>query len=261
MELLVYPLVGIFAGILAGLLGVGGGLVIVPVLVWVFSLQEIGSTHLMQLAIGTSLATIVATSLSSIRAHHAKGAVLWPLFRKLAPGLLLGAWLGAMVADKIPSDTLKIFFGVFVILIGLQMSLGLKPKPHRDLPGGGGLFGAGAVIGTLSALVGIGGGSLSVPYLTWCNVEVRKAVATSAAGGLPIALSGMLGFIVMGWGVSGLPAWSSGYVYWPAFAGIVVASAFTAPLGAKLAHSLPTTTLKRIFAVFLVFVGLRMVFF
>jgi hypothetical protein len=256
--LLIYLIAGATAGMLAGLLGVGGGIVIVPVLVFVFTVQGITPELVVHLAIGTSLATIVVTSLSSIRAHHRRGAVLWPVFSRLAPGIVMGALIGAVVADALSSDTLRRIFGAFALLVALQMGLAKKPAAHRELPGAPSLALVGGFIGMLSALVGIGGGALSVPFMSFCNVPMRNAVATSAAAGLPIALAGAAGFIATGWGETGLPAWATGYVYWPAFLGIVAISALVAPLGASLAHTLPTHALQRFFAVFLAVVGARM---
>jgi uncharacterized protein len=256
--LLLYLALGAFAGVMAGLLGVGGGLIIVPVLAWIFRGQQMADTVIMHVAIGTSLATIVLTSISSVRAHHGRGAVLWPVFWRLTPGIVLGAWLGAVVADALPSIVLGKVFAVFVLAMAAQMSFGTKPAPQRELPGRPGMWAAGGVIGAISAIVGIGGGSLTVPFLTWCNIAIRQAVATSAACGLPIALAGTLGFIVTGWSNPDLPAWSLGYVYGPALAGIAVVSMLSAPLGAKLAHTLPTGTLKKVFAVFLALVGIEM---
>ncbi len=260
-EWLAYAGLGAFAGVLAGLFGVGGGLVIVPVLAWLFLHAGINPTVIMHLAIGTSLATIVFTSLSSVAAHHRHGAVQWRAFVQLVPGIVLGAWLGAMIADSLPSTNLKIIFGVFELLVAAQMGFGLKVSPHRTLPGNLGMGLAGGVIGTVSAIVGIGGGTMTVPFLQWCNVEMRKAVATSAACGLPIAVAGALGFVVSGWNEIALPTWSSGYLYWPALGGIVIASMLFAPLGARLAHTLPAAQLKRWFALFLAFLGIRMLFF
>jgi uncharacterized membrane protein YfcA len=158
----------------------------------------------------------------------------------------------------LPSTTLQTFFGVFVLLAAANMSFGGKPAPHRELPGTFGMGLAGVVIGVVSAIVGIGGGALTVPLLTWCNISIRHAVATSAACGMPIAIAGATGFMVTGWQNPQLPAWSSGYLYVPAFLGIVAASVLSAPLGARLAHTVPTGVLKRIFAVFLAIVGIRL---
>ncbi len=260
-ELIAYLLLGGMAGLLAGMLGVGGGLVIVPVLAWLFYHSGIAPDVVMHLAIGTSLATIVLTSLSSVLAHHRRGAVLWGVFRSMALGILVGAALGAVLADRLPSDTLRLIFGLFELGVALQMGLNLRAAPHRGLPGKWGMSGVGTLIGLVSAVVGIGGGTITVPFLQWSNVAIRQAVATSAACGLPIALAGAMGFVFVGWNTPELPSWSSGYLYWPAFLGIVVASTLVAPLGAQLAHRLPGAVLKRFFALFLAFLGLRMLWF
>nr|VFJ58299.1 MAG: Uncharacterized membrane protein YfcA [Candidatus Kentron sp. FM]VFJ58611.1 MAG: Uncharacterized membrane protein YfcA [Candidatus Kentron sp. FM]VFK11778.1 MAG: Uncharacterized membrane protein YfcA [Candidatus Kentron sp. FM] len=259
MEIFSLSLLGVVAGILAGLLGVGGGVVIVPVLFWILGANaEIPAAHLMHIALGTSLATIVVTSVSSILAHHRRGAVLWPIVAWLTPGLVVGVLLGAVVADAIPSDGLRVFFAVFILLVSIQLGFNLQASPHRQLPGTVGMGIAGLIIGKLSALVGTGGGTVTVPFLLWCNTPIRYAVATSAAGGFPIALAGALGFLATGWSASGLPAWSSGYIYWPAFIAIAPVSLLFAPLGAKLAHTLPVGGLKRFFAVYLAVVGINM---
>jgi uncharacterized membrane protein YfcA len=253
-----YLALGAFAGIMAGLLGVGGGLIIVPALAWILQLQQVSEAVIMHLAIGTSLATIVITSISSVRAHHHHGAVLWPVFWKLTPGIVAGALVGAKIADLLPSATLRIVFSLFVLLVAAQMGFAAKPAPHRDLPGTAGMLTAGGVIGFVSAIVGIGGGSLTVPFLNWCNTSIRHAVATSAACGLPIAIAGALGFVVNGWNRADLPSWSGGYVYGPALLGIAAASMLSAPWGARLAHTLPTEVLKKVFAGFLAIVGVKM---
>lgn len=260
VDVAVYLVVGGVAGLLAGLLGVGGGLVIVPALIWVFRGNAFDLSILVHLAVGTSLATIVITSISSIRAHHRRGAVLWPLVKSLTPGIILGAWLGAVIADYLPTLWLQRVFACFAILVGLQMGLGTKADAHRGLPGGLGMFSAGGGIGTLSTIVGIGGGSLTVPFLSWCSVNIRNAVATSSACGLPIAVAGTLGFVAVGWGERGLPVGSTGFVYWPAFLGIIAASVLFAPVGAKLAHAIEVAMLKRIFALLLLVLGVRMLF-
>lgn len=256
--LIVYLLVGAFAGTLAGLLGVGGGLVIVPVLALLFQRWGVAGNVLMHLAIGTSLATIVLTAVSSMRAHHRRGAVDWPVFRRLAPGIVAGSLLGAVVADLLPTAALRVFFGVFELAVAAQIGLNLMASPHRRLPGGAGMTVAGVVIGAVSSVVGIGGGTMTVPFLVWCNVGLRRAVATSAATGLPIAVAGAAGFVLTGWDEPNLPPLSTGYLYWPAFAGIAVASLLFAPLGARLAHTLPVHLLRRFFAVFLAILGARM---
>lgn len=256
--ILYYLLIGAVAGVLAGLLGVGGGLLIVPTLVFVFDAYGIAQTSATHIAIGTSLATIIFTSMSSVLAHHRHGAVMWPVFRKLAPGLVTGAFIGAAIADFLSTHVLAKVFGVFELLIAAYMIRDAKPAPHRELPDYAGLFGVGNVIGTVSAIIGIGGGTLTVPFLVWCNQNIRKAVATSAACGLPIAVAGAVGFVVAGLNEIRLPEGTSGYLYWPAFGGIAAFSMLTAPVGAKLAHTLPTATLKKVFAFLLIGLGIRM---
>jgi len=253
-----YLIIGAIAGVLAGLLGVGGGLLIVPALVFVFDAYGIAQYSTTHIAIGTSLATIIFTSMSSVLAHHRHGAVMWPVFRDLTPGLITGAFIGAAIADFLSSDVLSKVFGVFELLIAAHMLLDRKPSPHRELPGKIGLFGVGNFIGSMSAIIGIGGGTLTVPFLVWCNKTIHKAIATSAACGLPIALAGAAGFILAGLNESGLPDSASGYLYWPAFAGIAIVSMLTAPIGARMAHTLPTKKLKKVFALLLVALGVRM---
>lgn len=252
---------GALAGTMAGLLGIGGGVIIVPVLAWIFEGQGVSPAVLMHVAVGTSLATIMATSVSSIRAHQKRGAIQWPVFRSITPGLIVGSLLGAAVAGLLSGENLRIAFGVFILFVAAQMARGMATKPHRTLPGGVGMVAAGGVIGTFSAIMGIGGGAMSVPFMTWCNVDARQAVATAAAIGFPIAVTGTLGFLVNGWGNPDLPAASLGYINLPAFTGIVGASILFAPFGARIAHHIPQLTLKRIFAVFLAVMGLRMLLF
>lgn len=257
-EWIAYLLLGAGAGVLAGLLGIGGGLIIVPVLAWLFTAAGFDSALIMHLAVGTSLATIIITSISSIKAHHRRGAVLWRVFERLTPGIVFGAAFGALVAHLLPTTALRTVFGVFELLVAVQMGFGVLPEAHRALPGRSGMLLTGSIIGGVSALLGIGGGTLSVPFLLWCRVDIRQAVATAAAVGLPIAIAATGGFIVTGWGHANLPELSLGYVYLPALAGIVVASVLFAPLGAYLAHTLPTRALKHLFAVVLAVLGLRM---
>jgi uncharacterized membrane protein YfcA len=249
---------GALAGLMAGLLGIGGGIIIVPVLALVFEGQGLNPDVLMHVAIGTSLGTIVVTSLSSIRAHHQRGAVDWAAFRSITPGIVVGALAGSVIADLLSGHSLKLAFAVFMLLVAVQMARGNVARPHRQLPGTPGMLTAGGIIGTVSSLMGVGGGSMSVPFLTWCNMAVRQAVATSAAIGLPIAVGGALGFVVNGWAVPDRPPYSFGYINLPAFLGIVVASTLFAPLGARIAHTIPPATLKRIFAVFLAVLGTKL---
>lgn len=258
--LLFYLLLGGIAGIIGGLLGLGGGIIIVPVLLVLFIQQELVSDILMHLAVATSLATIVFTSMSSAYAHHRRGAVLWRTVALLVPGIILGGILGAVIADHLPSNALRIMFGLFEILVAIQIGFGVEPSSHRRLPNRGGMLFTGGGIGTLSTLLGIGGGTLTVPFLLWCNINIRNAVATSAACGFPIAMAGTVAMIFTGWDNPELPAGATGYVYWPAAITITATSVLFAPIGARMAHSLPVDTLKKIFAVVLAGVGLRMLF-
>jgi len=256
---LAYIVLGLFTGFTAGLLGLGGGLVMVPTLTMMFAAQAgFPPDEVLHLALGTSMATILFTSLSSLRAHHQHGAVLWKIVLQITPGILLGTLLGTLFASKVPAKPLALFFTVFVCLVALQMVLNLKPKPSRELPGVGGVFAVGTGIGGISALVAVGGGAITVPFLTWCNVLVQKAIGTSAAIGFPIACGGTLGYIYNGWGHGNLPEWSLGFVYLPALAWMVPFSMLTAPLGARLTHRLPVPTIKRIFACLLVALASKM---
>lgn len=257
-ELFVYLSVGIAAGLIAGMLGAGGGAVIIPPLVWIFNLHQVDDDIVMHLAIGTAMATIVVTALASIRAHHSRGAVLWPLVGRLTAGIVIGALLGAVIADSLASANLQLVFGGFILALAIQIGFGVKPSPQRNLPGIAGMSLAGLLIGALSSIVGIGGAAMTVPFLVWCNIPLRNAVGTSAACGLPIALAGTAGYIATGWDSAVLPDWSLGYVYLPALLCIVTASALFAPLGARLAHSLPTSVLKKVFATMLAIIGFRM---
>jgi uncharacterized membrane protein YfcA len=252
---LLYLLVGTVAGVLAGLFGVGGGTIIVPALLLCFQWQGITTELQTHLAIGTSLASIVITSISSTHSHHRAGAVRWPVALWLAPGIAAGVWCGAYIAAQMHGLLLQRLFGLFAWLIAAQMWFGWQPQGHSRVPGKGGLTLAGLVIGGVSALFGIGGGSLTVPFLCWCKVRMQEAVATAAACGFPIALVGALGYVYQGWLQPDLPQYALGYVYLPAVLGIGISSVVFARFGAQLAHSWPAATLKRVFAGFLVFIG------
>ncbi len=258
LDLLIYLAAGAVSGLIAGLFGLGGGVVIVPVLIVVLGAQGVSQEVLMQMAVASSLAVIVITSISSVRAHHRLGGVRWDIFRRMVAGIALGAAAGAVLANMLSFDVLRGVLGLFLLAVAVQMGLGLRPRAEGRLPGMPGLNAAGFVIGGFSALVGIGGGTLTVPYLSRCAVEMREAVATSAAGGMPIAMAGSLGFVVTGWGHPALPDYATGYVYWPAVAGIAVASYLLAPVGARLAHRLPPALLRRVFAILLGLIGLRL---
>jgi uncharacterized membrane protein YfcA len=256
--LFMYILVGAAAGVLAGLLGIGGGLVIVPMLVFCFVRQGIPDAVIMHLALGTSLASIMFTAVSSFWAHHKRGAVHWDVVRKIVIGIFSGTFIGTCIAAQLSTRFLKGFFVVFLYYVAVQMLTNKKPKATRQIPGSGAMFGVGNLIGVVSSLVGIGGGTLSVPFMMWCNMTIHHAIGTSAAIGFPIAIAGTIGYIFNGWSNQSLPAFSMGYVYLPALLGIVVTSVFTAPLGARLAHGLPVDRLKRVFAMLLLVVATRM---
>lgn len=257
-EYLLYPLLGVFAGLTAGLLGVGGGIIVVPVLIYSFTALGFSPDVLTHMAVGTSLATIIITSTGSVYQHHRKGAVQWGVLVWFTVGLVVGALFGAKIADLLRGRVLQVLFGLFAMVIAWQMLRGLKPKPARELPGPVGLSAVGWVIGTISAIFGIGGGSLSVPFFSWCNMKMQQAVATSSAGGMPIAIAGAIGFIWTGWQHPHLPAHSLGYVYLPALLGIGISSVIFAQIGARWAHQLPAATLKKIFAVLLAAVGAKL---
>lgn len=258
MEFLLYFIAGAGAGILSGLLGVGGGTVIVPMLVFIFTSLAFPGQHIMHIALGTSLATIIVTSISSARAHHRKQNVHWSVVRLIAPGIIIGTLLGAALASELDTTVLKCIFAVFMLLIATQMALNFTPAAHRQLPGKLGTASMGGLIGIVASLVGIGGGSLSVPFLIYCNFNARHAIGTSAAIGLPIAVAGATGFIITGLAEGNLPPYSLGYIYLPAFLGIALTSMLAAPLGAYLAHRLPVAVLKKLFALLLYVVGLKM---
>jgi len=242
---------GAVVGFLAGLLGIGGGMTMVPVLTIIFTRIAFPSAHVVHMAVATSTATIIFTAISSAREHHRHGAVLWPVVAGLAPGIIAGSLAGPQVVRGMSTSALALFFGVFVAFSATQMLLDKKPKPSRELPGKPGLFAVGGTIGIVSSMVGAGGGFLSVPFMTWCNVKIHNAVATSAALGLPIAFAGTVGFVIAGWGAQDMPRYSAGYIYLPALASIVVASMLTAPIGARTAHRWPVKKLKRAFALLL----------
>jgi uncharacterized membrane protein YfcA len=204
------------------------------------------------------MATIILTSIASARAHHRKQNVDWTILRTVAPGIVIGTLFGSLVATRIPSSALQGIFAIFVLVVATQLALDIRPSPHRQLPGRAGRALAGGGIGVISSLVGIGGGTLSVPFLVYCNVAIHRAIGTSSAIGLPIAISGALGYLITGWGNTALPPYSLGFIYLPAFAGVALASSFTAPLGATLAQRFSAKRLKRLFAILLYAVGVKM---
>ncbi len=242
-------ILGLGTGFLAGLLGIGGGMLLVPFMTYILGHQQVAPDLAVKMAIATSMATIMFTSVSSVRAHHKRGAVRWDIVRRLAPGIVIGGLVASLgVFALLKGAFLAIFFGLFVSFSAFQMFRNKKPAPSRQMPGTGGQLAAGGVIGFLSGLVGAGGGFVSVPFMTWCNVAIHNAVATSAALGFPIALANVVGYAVGGQSVAGLPSGSLGYIWLPALAVIATCSVLTAPLGARAAHQLPVQQLKRVFA-------------
>jgi uncharacterized protein len=256
---LAYLGVGAIVGILAGMLGIGGGAIMVPLVAQLLLAQDIAKDQVLHLAVGTSMATILFTSVSSVRAHARRGAVRWDVVKRITPGILAGGFAGSLFASLISTRFLAVFFAVLVTGLALNMMIDRKPKPTRQLPGPGGMFAVGSTIGGLSALAAIGGAAMTVPFMVMSNVPALQAVGTAAAIGFPIAAAGTVGYVVTGLAEGGLPPASLGYVYLPALLGLSVASMLTAPLGARLAHSLPTKRLKQFFALFLLFLAARLV--
>jgi uncharacterized membrane protein YfcA len=254
-------LLGIGTGFLAGLLGIGGGMIMVPFITLMLSVRGVAPDLSVKMAIATSMATIIFTSLSSVRAHHKRGAVRWDIVKRLAPGVVAGSLIASLgVFSALKGAWLALFFALFVAFSATQMLLDKKPQPSRQMPGAGGQLAAGGVIGFLSGLVGAGGGFLSVPFLTWCNVAIHHAVATSAALGFPIAVANVAGYVLAGQRVSGLPEGAIGYLWLPALIVIAVVSVIVAPQGAKAAHALPVKTLKKVFATILYALGAYMAY-
>lgn len=252
MVIVLYLLCGAAAGFFSGLLGIGGGLVVVPLLSLIFATQGgVTPALMMHVAVATSLSSILFTSVSSARSHARRGSVEWSYVRGLAPAIVIGTLAGSFGAAQVSGFGLQAFFVVFLLVVATQMLLDFYPKARVLAPGKTGLSGAGLVIGGVSSLVGLGGGSLTVPYLRWCGVGMHHAVGTSSAVAWPIAVAGTLGYVISGWGNPLLPAWSLGFVNLPATLGIACTSVFFAPLGVRLAHALPVPMLRKVFAVFL----------
>lgn len=253
-----YLMLGAFAGFLAGLFGVGGGLVLVPVLLLLFDAQHIPTEYALHLALGTSMATILFTSFASMRKHHQHGAVNWTVVRNIAPGILLGTALGALLAAVIPARELGIFFTLFVYFAAAQILLDIRPKPSRQLPAFVGMSAVGTLTGWISSLVSIGGGTIVVPFLLWCNVPLRNAIGTSAAIGFPVAVGGTLGYIATGLSIPAIPTPNLGFVYLPALLWVALASVITAPLGAMAAHRINVGILRKLFAVLLLVLATKL---
>lgn len=258
IHLATYAFTGLLAGVLAGLLGVGGGVIIVPILSYVFERQGLASHATVHLALGTSLGTIAFTSLSSSRAHFKRGAVDFGIVRRITPGILVGTFLGGFFASHMATSSLKLIFATFLALVAVQLLSNARPRATRSVPNLSGSSVAGLLIGVVSGLVGIGGGSLSVPFMLWCNVDVRRAVGTSAAIGFPIAVAGALSYLINGLGVETGVRYALGYIHLPALAGVAAASILTAPLGARIATRIQPQRLKGAFACMLFVMSVRM---
>jgi len=256
-ELGVYLGLGVVVGFFAGLLGIGGGIIVVSSLALIFSADGFPPAFVMHLAIGTSLAAMMVGSFASFRAHDRHEAVDWSVVRSMTPGLLAGALVGVVVARFASTALLKVFFLCFAAFVTAQMALNLRPKPSRSLPGPNALGAIGVFIGAVASLFGGGAAAIGVPFLTWCNVTTHRAIGTVAAMGFPLAIAGTLGYAVAGWNVAALPRLSLGFVYLPAFIGISATSMLAAPWGARIAHRLKGATLRRIFAIFLIAMGVK----
>lgn len=252
--------IGVLAGLSAGLLGVGGGAVTVPLLLWAFAAQGFEGSVITHMALATSLGAMIITSISSAMAHAKKGAVLWSTFAQLAAGVVLGSLIGVAVAVRIPGTWLQLAFGLFLVYVALQMIVGFSATASRKLPGAPVVVGSGGVIGCVSMFFGIGGGSLTVPFLSYCGLAPARAVGTSAALGLPIALWGTVLYAVSGWHTPGLPEYSLGYIFGPAVLGIVLTSALFAKVGAAIAHRLTAQNLRRVFGIVLLLVAADLIF-
>ena len=251
---------GAFTGIFAGLFGIGGGGIMVPILTYIFMKLAFPTEHIVHMALATSMTAIVPTAIASLRAHNARNAVLWSVVLKITPGILLGTFAGTFLAAYLTTKPLAIFFSCFMAIIALQLLFNAKPKPSRQLPNTLALNAVGSGIGGISALVAIGGGTMTVPFLMWCNIALPVAIGTSAAVGLPIAFSGAVGYVVNGWSVANLPDYTLGFMYYPAVIMMASASFFTAPIGAKLAHTLPIPLLKKLFALLQISLSVQMLY-
>ncbi|ETD70756.1 membrane protein [Pelistega indica] len=255
-----FLLLGCFSGFFAGLLGVGGGMIIVPFLTAIFSLYHlVPPEYIVHIAIATAMGTIVFTSLSSMRAHHKRGGVIWSIVLQITPGILIGGLLsGSVIFQWLNTAWLSFVFSLFVFYSGFNMLRNKKPKPSRQLPGMIGMTSVGIIIGLISGLVGAGGGFLSVPFMVWSNVPLKKAVSTSAAIGFPIAVANSIGYIIGGIQTLGIHGHLFGYIYWPGLLVLILMSILFAPMGAKYAHILPVDKLKKIFACLLFLISILM---
>ena len=247
---------GAVSGVLAGMLGIGGGMILVPFMIIVFNHQQFDQGIIVHMAIATGMATILFTSLSAIRAHHKHGTIDWKLVIALTPGVIAGGLIGGSeLFDAFPTSWLSLFFAIFIVYTSIQMFINKKTKPGRQLPGKLGLFSFGAFTGALSSLLGAGGAFVTVPFMIWCNVTPHAAMASASGLGFPIAVAATIGYVLGSWNHPGLPSGSLGFIYLPAVACIVATSIFTAPLGARMARSMNTANLKRVFGGMLFFLA------
>ena len=256
--LLAYFATGALVGFLAGLLGIGGGMTLVPVLAAMYAAQQFAPEHTVHLALGTGMASVMFTSSASVRAHHRLGGVDWALVRRLGPGMVAGTLLATALSGWLPQRTLALAFAAIVYVGATQILLGRKPSAARALPSMPALVAIGLLIGVVCGLVSAGGAFITVPFMLVCGVSITTAIGTGAALGVPVAIVGTLGFVFSGWGVPELPPWSLGFVYGPALLGIVAGSVLTAPMGARAAHRMPVATLRRIFATLLYLLATKM---
>ena len=249
---------GAAVGFFSGLLGIGGGAIMVPLLVMLFGAQGLPPDHLLHVAVATAMATVLFNSIASARAHHALGSIRTDLALRITPGIIAGGLVGSGLTAFIPRAAFAALFTAVIYVAATNILLGRQPKATRQPPGALGMFLVGFIISAISALGALGGAFITVPFLMFCNVPMLQAIGTAAAVGFPIGLSGTIGFVLTGWNASGVPGPNLGYVYLPALAGILFASLLTAPLGARVAHALPTRRLKQIFAVVLYLMATRM---
>lgn len=253
-----YIAAGALVGFLAGLLGIGGGMTLVPILAALFAAQQFAPDHVVHLALGTGMASIMFTSASSARAHAGRGAVDFALFRRLAPGMVVGSLAATLASGWIEQRVLALAFSVIVFAGATQIIMDRKPAPGRTVPGTPALVTVGVVIGAICGLVSAGGAFLTVPFMLWCGIPMHTAIGTGAMLGIPVALVGTIGFFASGWNTPHLPADALGFVSTLALAGVVCGSVLTAPIGARVAHRLPVKKLKRIFAALLYILAIKM---
>ena len=255
-----YLTLGTIAGYLAGMFGIGGGIIVMPMLMFLYDAQHFPTQHLLHLALGTSMASIMFTSMSSMRKHHHHGAVNWRVVRNITPGVLIGTGLGAKFATSISPHYLVIFFALFVYFVAAQILIDVRPNASRQLPGAAGMTLTGILTGWLSSMVSIGGGTIIVPFLIWCNVSLRHAIGTSAAVGFPVAVGGSIGYVFSGLTNPALPEHSLGFVYLPALFWVALGSVITAPLGAKATHRMKMDILRKLFALLLLVLATKLLF-